>query len=64
MTGAPAGQSAHNYGLAIDVAPIVNGQLDYNINWGEVGGLGESFGFEWGGRWSNPDRPHFEMFWK
>jgi len=57
VTGAKAGQSFHNYGLAFDVVPSEG----YNSNkWNKIGALGESFGFEWGGRWSKPDKPHFQ----
>ena len=27
----------------------------------ELGQIGEAVGFEWGGRWSKPDYPHFQM---
>ena len=27
----------------------------------EAGQIGESVGLWWGGRWKNPDRPHFEI---
>lgn len=61
VTNARPGQSYHNYGLAIDVAPIAGGQVVWDIDWAFVGRIGESLGFEWGGRWQHPDRPHFQL---
>lgn len=62
VTKAKPGQSFHNYGLAIDVVPIVNGKAvweDENL-WQKLGVIGESAGFEWGGRWKFVDKPHFQ----
>jgi len=63
VTWAKAGQSYHNYGLAIDVVEIKDGKaLWNNPNWEKIGQLGESIGFTWGGRWTGKtDKPHFEM---
>ena len=64
ITRAKAGESYHNYGLAIDVVEIKNGQpLWKNPNWEKIGKLGESIGFTWGGRWTGNknDRPHFQL---
>ncbi len=61
VTDAKAGQSYHNYGLAIDVVEIRNGQPIWeNSNWQKIADLGKSLGFKWGGDWRKPDRPHFE----
>lgn len=62
VTKARPGQSFHNYGLAIDVAPFVNGNPDWKSTlWDRIGELGESIGFSWGGRWKTiKDLPHFE----
>lgn len=61
ITKAKAGQSFHNYGLAVDVVPIVNKKADWNSKlWGKIGEIGESVGFEWGGRWKFIDKPHFQ----
>ena len=62
VTNAKAGESYHNYGLAFDVVPIdPQGQPVWNsLHWDEIGIAGEYFGFEWGGRWTRPDRPHFQ----
>lgn len=61
VTRARGGESYHNYGLAFDVVEIKNGEPNYKINWNEVAKIGkEKYGFEWGGDWNNPDKPHFQ----
>ncbi|MCK6618007.1 MAG: M15 family metallopeptidase [Cyclobacteriaceae bacterium] len=58
-----AGNSKHQYGLAIDLVPIVNGQAQWhNMQlWRKVGVIGERLGLRWGGRWRSPFDPgHFE----
>lgn len=63
VTNAKAGQSLHNYGLALDVVEIKNGKaLWSNPNWEKIGALGKEIGFAWGGDWKRfKDKPHFEM---
>lgn len=65
VTDAQAGQSAHNYGLAIDIVPIVNGKPDWQGSdpvWYQLGHLGEQAGLEWAGRWIHfKELPHFQM---
>ncbi len=63
VTNARAGQSLHNFGLAIDVVPMVNGNADWNTKqWNKIGAIGESLGFKWGGGWKSLiDKPHFQM---
>jgi len=64
VTWAFGGKSPHLYGLAIDVVPMKNGQPYYaSDRWIEIGYIGESYGFEWGGHWKRKDRPHFQMYW-
>ena len=61
VTRAKAGQSAHNYGFAIDVVPLVNGKPEWtghNLVWQEVGRLGQARGMRWYGA---PDSKFFEM---
>lgn len=61
VTKAKPGQSFHNYGLAIDVVPIVNGKADWESkHWNKIGEIGQVCGFEWGGGWKFVDRPHFQ----
>ncbi len=62
-TRSGAGKSKHQYGLAIDVVPIVNGEPEWNNKylWRRVGVVGEQLGLRWGGRWrSLYDPGHFE----
>lgn len=62
VTNAKGGQSNHNFGLAIDVVPIKNGRADWDGPWEQIGAIGKSVGFAWGGEWTSfVDRPHFEM---
>ena len=72
VTNAKAGESYHNYGLAVDFVIIHDNQADYDLesdhnrtgqaDWQELGELGKALGFEWGGDWrSFPDYPHLEM---
>lgn len=72
VTNARGGHSYHNYGLAVDIALIVDGktaswdtQADFDgdgtADWMEVVKIFESHGWEWGGRWTGfKDRPHFQ----
>ena len=63
VTNAKAGDSYHNYGLAIDVVEIKDGKaLWTNPNWSKIARLGKSLGFEWGGDWKSfKDKPHFQF---
>lgn len=55
VTNAKAGQSFHNYRLAFDFCPIINGKA----MWDDVGlflkcgQIAESVGLEWAGRWKS-----------
>jgi len=55
--------SLHCWGLAFDVAVIINGKPSWiAAHFDQLGPLGESLGLEWGGRWQNfPDKPHFQL---
>lgn len=73
VTKAKPGQSFHNYGLAIDIALLIdNKTLSWDTNkdwdadrqsdWMEVVAVFKREGFVWGGDWrSFKDMPHFEM---
>lgn len=63
VTNAKAGESSHNFGTAIDVVEIKDGQAIYkNPNWDKIAQIGKSLGFSWGGDWSGfVDKPHFEL---
>ena len=72
VTNAKAGQSIHNYGLAIDIVLIVDKKnaswdmvMDYDkdrkSDWMEVTNILKSNGWEWGGDWARfKDNPHFQ----
>ncbi len=61
VTNARAGQSWHNYGLAIDVVPLRQGKPDWQGPWDALGAIGERLGMTWGGHFKRlVDRPHFE----
>lgn len=62
VTNARGGQSYHNYGLAMDVVPYVDGKPDWKTDWAKLGALGKAHGLEWGGDFKTfVDRPHFQM---
>jgi len=59
VTQAKAGESYHNYGLAFDFIPIVNGKRKYDsVTMERIGKLAEKEGFNWGDEFN--DRPHIE----
>lgn len=67
VTYARAGESFHNFGLAIDSAFIGNDpfldriDLKQSTNiWATYGRLCQKNGLVWGGSWKIPDRPHCE----
>lgn len=61
VTNAKGGQSYHNYGLAFDVVPMVNGFPDYNTDWNPIAEIGKRLGFFWGGDFTSiDDKPHFQ----
>ena len=63
VTNAKGGQSFHNYGVAFDVCPIVNGKVTWKYAelFKKVGSIGESIGLEWGANWKKyKDLPHFQ----
>lgn len=67
-------KSKHLEGKAIDIVPVKDGKIPWNILDQEIadlyiriGEIGESVGLEWGGRWKPVDKfgvgkdaPHFE----
>jgi peptidoglycan L-alanyl-D-glutamate endopeptidase CwlK len=74
VTKAKAGQSYHNYGLAVDIVLIVteNGRVravwdtvkdfdgDGTADWMEIVAIFKRYGWTWGGEWNFKDNPHFE----
>lgn len=64
VTNAKGGQSMHNWRVAFDLVPVINGKAVWNDDnlWNRVGEIGESVGLEWGGRWSKfIDKPHLQF---
>ena len=64
VTNAKPGQSAHNYGLAMDVVPIIAGKAVWNAkhpHWRVYGEVVQECGAVWGGTFrSVRDLPHCE----
>lgn len=63
VTYAKAGESYHNYGLAIDFCLIINGKVSWAVdkNWLAVIAIFESYGWESGHRWTKlRDSPHVQ----
>lgn len=64
VTQAPPGHSWHNFGMAVDVVPMPNGQPDWNLGhpaWQRIVALGESLGLTSGSKFSHPDWPHLQL---
>jgi peptidoglycan L-alanyl-D-glutamate endopeptidase CwlK len=64
VTNAKAGQSVHNYGLAVDFLILhPDGSANWKVDeqWKRVGAIGKSLGFDWGGDWKSfKDWGHLE----
>lgn len=62
-TRTKAGHSKHQYGLAVDIVPMIDSLpqwKNYRL-WRKIGPIGEQLGLRWGGRWSRLYDPcHFE----
>jgi len=68
VTNAKAGQSMHQYRLAYDCVPLVNGKAVWNTTgtdgqmWHKIGELGKAQGLEWGEDWVGfHEMPHFQF---
>lgn len=62
-TRSKGGHSKHQYGLAVDVVPMLDTVAQWHnyALWKKVGTIGERLGLRWGGRWRHPFDPgHFE----
>jgi len=65
VTNAKPGQSAHNYGLALDIVPMIHGKPDWSGNspiWQEIANLGQARGLQWLGAPDSPfkEQAHFQ----
>ena len=65
VTNAKRWQSNHNYGLAVDLCPFVEGKPNWDAPfsvWQQIGRTSEGLGLEWGGRWAKlRDLPHVQL---
>jgi peptidoglycan LD-endopeptidase CwlK len=65
VSNAKAGQSFHQYGLALDFHLVVNGKDSWDVdsNWNIVVDIFKNHGFTWGGNWTGgfKDYPHLEQ---
>lgn len=62
-TRSVGGRSKHQYGLAVDVVPVLDSVPSWHneVVWRKIGLVGEKLGLRWGGRWRHPYDPgHFE----
>ena len=72
VTNARAGQSYHNYGLAVDIVLLLpGGKVSWDMSldsdgdsirdWDEIVHVFKGYGWKWGGDWTRfKDYPHFE----
>ncbi|MDD2989798.1 MAG: M15 family metallopeptidase [Zoogloea sp.] len=65
VTNARPGESFHNYGVAFDCVPFVNGKAAWDDDkaYAQLGRIGEALGLEWAGRWTGKlrERAHFQF---
>jgi peptidoglycan LD-endopeptidase CwlK len=64
VTNAKGGQSYHNWRVAFDVVPLVNGKAMWNdsVLWQKIGAIGRASGLEWAGDWKKfKEFPHFQF---
>lgn len=62
VTKAPPGSSYHNWGLAVDIAPLLpSGEVDYKYDQGRWVNIASQFNITWGGSWTGfKDLDHWE----
>lgn len=62
VTNAKAGQSMHNYRIAFDFCPIVEGKAAWQdaLLFIKCANIGKSLGLESGMDFSKPDKPHLQ----
>jgi peptidoglycan LD-endopeptidase CwlK len=64
VTNAKAGQSAHNYGLALDFVPIVNGKAEWTGKdpaWEQAISIAESHGMQSLAKSPFPELAHLQL---
>ena len=64
VTDAKGGDSFHNYRIAVDVVPLINGKPDWNPAhpiWSRIGQIGKGCGLDWAGDWHTfAELAHFQ----
>lgn len=64
VTNAKPGQSFHEYGVALDLYPLVNGKPDFKgtaPEWELIAAIFKKHGFEWAFEWRTfKEKPHFQ----
>ncbi len=65
VTNARAGQSSHQWRVALDLVPMVNGKPEWtgkHSDWNAIAKIFIKHGFEWAGNWKRfRELPHFQM---
>lgn len=63
VTNAKPGQSAHNFGLGIDLFIVKeDGSIDWNYDMSKLAEIAKAHNIEWGGNWHTIiDKPHFQV---
>jgi peptidoglycan L-alanyl-D-glutamate endopeptidase CwlK len=65
ITKAKPGESAHNFGLAFDGAPLIGGKIDWDSDnpiWTRYGLIAAAVGLEWAGNWTSfKEYPHIQL---
>lgn len=65
VTNAGPGQSLHNYGYAVDAAPVVGGKIQWNSDhpaWQVYGQCARDVGLIWAGDWDTfKEFPHVQL---
>lgn len=65
VTNAKPGESYHEYGVALDLYPVVHGKINFDglaPEWHKIADIFKKHGFEWGYEWKHfKEMPHFQM---
>lgn len=75
VTNAKGGSSLHNYGLAIDLGQLLNGNINWSFNYNLLRPYAKKYGLTWGADWDGDgktkaegdkdehlvDMPHFQL---
>lgn len=62
VTNAKGGSSYHNYGLAIDLVEMKNGEANWNFKYELLIPFAKKYNLVWGGTFKSiVDKPHFEL---